>query len=366
MTTATSDTPLGDLLARAALHPDADLSGQALGEVHRRLSVDPQTERLVLTGPPRRLLPLVQARVDPGDLSEHLASLCNDATTESWGLNERLMQQVGPIVDHLDEAGVTVVGIKGIGLVGSIYPQHWQRAVGDADLLVDVRDGRKATAVLTQAGWHGPEARWNWYDRAGVAKGFAGPTGGSIDLHTRPGRTFRIGRAAVEDVLCTSISLPGHHPLFGSRLRVPSPEWHLVIVAAHTALNANRDLSHGLADVHLLATRSGVDLGTAGDLARHHLVAERCLATFRRCADVTGLDIDQSHFNYRHRRGRRLERRATAAEGLVDGPDRRTHAAGRLVAAVRLMATGKGLLAKFLVAAHYVGNGMRLHRGDAE
>lgn len=365
MTPVVSDMRLGDLLARAALHPDGKLSGQALDEVHRRLIVDPTTERLLLAGPPRRLLPLLQARVAPSTLGEALTSLCSDATTEAWGLNERLMQQVGPIVGQLDEAGITVVGIKGIGLVGSIYPHHWQRAVGDADLLVDVRDGRKATSVLTQAGWHGPEAHWSWYDRASVAKGFAGPTGGSIDLHTRPGRAFRVGRTAGQDVMSTSIALPGHHPLAGSRLRIPPPEWHLVIVAAHTALHANRELSHGLADVHLLATRPGIDLAAAAELAQGHLVAERCLASLKRCAEVTGLNIDHNHFAYRRGRGKRLERRAMAAEGLVDGADRRSRTTGRLLAAVQLMATGRGLQSKFLVAAHYAGNGWRLHRRGA-
>ena len=355
-------TPLWrDLLIQAASHPDDDVAAEALSRLLASTGGVAGLDTWAQARDEGRLLPLLAQRDAVLGDDEELAACCDRHLAQSWGLNERLFSVVGPLLERFDAAGIPVLGLKGIALLGDIYPTHAVRPVGDVDLLVPSDRAAEALALATAMGWGGPDAYWRWYSAGGVAKQLIDPTGASVDLHLRAGRSFRLGEASAADLLPTATTLASGHPLAGTGLRRPSTAWQLVVVAAHAARPTDLGRSHWVPDLQRLAALGEPEAVTATELARHHLVAGRCRRALAEVARLMGPSslatlIGEPTDATTEERREAIERRLAAA-GVP-----RPGWVARVWGTTRLEAAGRGPGAHVLAASAYLGNGWRVRR----
>jgi hypothetical protein len=237
------------LLLQAAFHPDADVAMRAWDTLVRDAGGAAEVLAWAQRGAEVRLLPALGRRAELLELPFAVSQACRDATVESWGLNERLLQLVRPAVTSLVVAGVPVVALKGAALIGDAYPEHRVRPLGDVDLLVPRRDVDRALRLLADEGWRDPEARRPMRLVARHAVNLGGPMDGpSIDVHWRP-LAVTPHRLLRQPWPARDLEpLPARHPLADTGLLRPRPARLLVLLTAH-GLEWNNPSAHWLADV---------------------------------------------------------------------------------------------------------------------
>lgn len=253
-------------------------------------------------------MPLLGERAEALDLGGEATTACELAALEAWGLNERLLATVRPSIVALRDAGVDVVALKGLGLLGDVYPQHRLRPIGDADLLI--RDEQMAVAVdvLGRTGWMIPrhlvrmirlgDTIVNLGLHHSAAAGSAGGSpgnGSSIDLHAVPVRTIPRG-SIVSDFWDHAEEVPTGHPLADTGLRRLGAADHAFVIAAHTARPSNAGMSHPLVDLHqLMVARPELITETTAQrwatVARRYRLSLRTADVFDTAAELLGTPL---------------------------------------------------------------------------
>jgi len=281
------------LLLQAAFHRDPVMAASAWDRLVRDAGSAQGVMDWARRGPEQRLLPALGTRKEMLELPLEVSRVCRDATVEAWGLNERLLLAVRPAIEALAAAGIPVVALKGVAVLGDIYPEHRLRPIGDVDVLVPRRLALDALQILRTAGWDGPPTyRPFWLaGRHAVNLGTA-IRGPSIDLHWRASRSVphRAGRQPwpADDLE----ALPVGHPLEGSGLLRPVSERLLVQIASHGMQPDNPTLSHWIADLdRILAARPGLDGERVAGIAAEdglHLEVHAALET---CRAVLGTEV---------------------------------------------------------------------------
>jgi len=143
-------TPREQLLV-ACCHPDLECARAAWQRLQGHGSED--TLGWALSGSEQRLLPLLGERADDLYLDDRWRTAVAEATAISWGLNERLLTEVTPVLDAWRDAGIEVLCLKGLGLLGDVHPALHLRAIGDADLLVRPDRVPDALRIMRRLGW---------------------------------------------------------------------------------------------------------------------------------------------------------------------------------------------------------------------
>lgn len=278
----------------------AEPAREAWGQVTALFGGLEGTRGWVRSGPARRLLPLLATRADQLGLPDALHDECRAATAESWALNERLLEAVGPVLEQL--AGrVRVAAMKGLALVGDAYCPHHLRTVGDADLVVWRNDILPARRVLTEHGWtptgsaeRGTRTRRRAApDQVHLAQEWRHRSGATIDLHSVLAPSLP---AHVLDDACWDRCAPlaGPHPLHATGVRRLGAEDHLVALAAQLWRSLNATVVHPWVDVHRLRATSSIDAGTMWRIAQRATATVRLQTTLRTLAELVATTHDES------------------------------------------------------------------------
>jgi len=210
----------------------------------------------IRTGSEQRLLPLLGARADVLDLDDRWRTATAETTAISWGLNERLLTEVAPVVTAWHEAGIEVLCFKGLGLLGDTYPTQHLRAIGDADVLIRRDRVPDALRIMRRLGWRVRPGLTLQYRLGLTTANLGNGTGVSIDLHQHPARMMPDPPGRVPAAWDDPEPLPAAHPLAGSGLMRPSVIEHALIMATHTARPANAYVTHATVDLHLMLCRT--------------------------------------------------------------------------------------------------------------
>ncbi|MFZ9629900.1 MAG: nucleotidyltransferase family protein [Ilumatobacteraceae bacterium] len=337
------------LLQIAAAHDDLDRAGDAAAALVAHLGDADRLAHWLTTGAPQRLLPLLSTRWATLGLPDAVGRACERATSVAWGLNVRVLDEVGAVLDAWHRAGIDVLALKGIGLLGDVYPEHQLRPLGDADVLIPDHRLRDALDTMASLGWR-VDRRHRWHLVGhGAAVNLGNGSGASIDVHRRLSRTLPVHdqRALWHD----AEPLPVTHPLASSGIRRVGPVTHTVALIAHAARPDGT--VHRLVDLHrhlVLRGELRTDDARASlveSLRRHHLAARARLV----------LDTLREHLGTPvPLHPAQLEQLATASEveARLIAADRRASASRREATRVRRLAD------HVLVAAAGHGPAVRL------
>jgi hypothetical protein len=325
--TGRADRTPRELLLVACCHPDIERARSAW----EQLCGDGSEAALewVRSGSEQRLLPLLGERARELGLDGPWRTATAEATAISWGLNERLLAEVAPVVTGWLEAGIEVLCFKGLGLLGDVHPKQHLRAIGDADLLVRPERVPDALRIMRRLGWRVRPGLMLQY-RLGLSTANLGNgTGVSIDLHRHPARMmpepFGRAPAAWDD----PEPLPAAHPLSGSGLRRPGPVEHALILATHIARPENAHVTHAAVDLHLMFCRTPelqtVDAGRLlTDAAQREHVAQRVGHVLRTLHQLLATPIPDSALTMRPRDDRHARIEEVAAAAGLRAAERRT------------------------------------------
>lgn len=346
------------LLLRAAFHRDADAAQAAWDTLVRDAGGALEVMRWANRGAERRLLPALGARAELLELPTEVTRACRDAHAEAWGLNERLLALVEPAVAALVDRGIPTVALKGVALLGDVFPRHALRPIGDVDLLVPRRRAVAALRILDDAGWRGPRRHRPWWlaGRHAVNLG-TDVVGPSIDLHWRPSRSTP-HRVWVQPWPAPDLEpVPTGHPFAGSGLLRARPERLLVQIASHGVQADNPTLSHWVADLaRLIEAHPDLDGAVVARVGAEDRLSLEVQAALRTCAEVLGVEAPfplrlldpSSTAAERDEVGR--WRAAVAIAGLDGTPGVRA-ALRRFLAAGRSQTLRRDLVSRLQVAA---------------
>jgi len=313
----------------------------------------------VQSGSEQRLLPLLGERAGVLGLDERWRTATAEATAISWGLNERLLTEVAPVIDAWHEAGIEVLCFKGLGLLGDIYPAQHLRAIGDADLLVRPDRVPDALRIMRRLGWRVRPGLTLQYRLGHTTANLGNGTGVSIDLHRHPARMMPDPPGRVPAAWDDPEPLPASHPLAGSGLMRPSAIEHALIMATHHARPANAYITHAAVDLHRMLSRTPrLQTEDAGDrlaaAAQREHVAQRVGDVLRTLHGLLATPIPDTALTMRPRDDRhaRIEEWAAAADLRV--VDRRTGGLLRIRDMVRTRSAGLGRVDRARIALDVV------------
>lgn len=209
--------------------------------------------------PHERLLPLLGQRAEELGLDSLLQERCTLETSIAWGLNVRLFAALNPVLEQLNSLGIHPIALKGLGLIGDVYPHHWLRHVGDADLMIEPQQVRPTVRVLRELGWEIPSWTSQRYFFGQHAVPASYPTGARIDLHVRPARTMPrwqgLRHFSIEAV-------PREHPLSTSGLQRLTNEIHAVVLCCHISSPVNAHIVHSFVDLYRLWISAELEVDT--------------------------------------------------------------------------------------------------------
>jgi hypothetical protein len=360
-------------LLRAAAHPDTAIARAAWDSLTGNGDTLDRVIDRMFSGGQQRLLPLLGARADALGLPPAARDACTSASTSSWGLNERLLSLAGPVIAALGEARIPTAALKGLSLLGDVYPQHALRPLGDVDVWVPHDRAPEALSIAQGLGWrakHGPATAGPgpFLRVRSHAATLTGPVvGPSIDLHWRPVKASPVRMRAQRWPAELLEPVPATHPLSGTGLLRPRAELLLVQLAAHGVRADNLKLVHWIVDLQrVLASQPGADGALVARLAHELDVSLHVEAGLRAVTTLLGVALpdaltalpSQLHSRTGARPGSRArdELRRYEAAGrahrLTDVDGRAARVAA-LWAMVRSQTTtrGVGAFAKLVVAS---------------
>lgn len=234
-------------LLKAALFPgEAGLAAWSRAEA----TMDP--ERLGLAS--RALLPLVCGNLAAYGVRGPRVDLLKAEYRATWRQNQRLLHQVRPVVSALEQAGISVIVLKGLALGARYYRDLGLRPMADADLLVPPAMIGGAREVLGELGWQAWYPLTPGFVRVRHAAGFSDRIGCRCDLHWRvfeepgPGAADDELRAAAETVRFE-----------GTKFRILAPTDQLLHVCGHAARWAPTPGIRWVADAALIIRDGPID-----------------------------------------------------------------------------------------------------------
>ena len=321
-----------NLLLRATCHADPRIANESWTQLCASLGGPNAVIDAAMGGSEERLLPLLGTRDRVLPLEPEIVGRCDDATATAWGLNLRLINEITPVLRAWKAAGVQALALKGLGLLGDVYPEHQLRPIGDADLLVRRDQLTLALHTLTQLGWQVPRNKALHFRGGGTAVNFGNTTGASIDIHLRPSRNIPV-RPQHELAVWNDVeSLPASNPLNGLGMRRPNAVQHALTLIAHIARPRNAHMVHPLVDLHRLLTRR-TDLHTPEaaaalrEAAQYEYMTLRTAHVLTQLADILGtrLPLDPRTLTPPDAEAEAIERHVMAAEERIASDDTRHH-----------------------------------------
>jgi Uncharacterised nucleotidyltransferase len=139
-----------------------------------------------------RLLPLIYRRLKVLAPDDPLLSRLKIVYRHTWFKNQLLVNHTQQAVDHLQQAGIETMLLKGGALVITSYADPGARHMNDMDLMVRPGDFQRAMQLLAASGWQiqGTTARrmmtarrWGFVHGCGFKLGEA-----ELDLHAQLSR----------------------------------------------------------------------------------------------------------------------------------------------------------------------------------
>ena len=318
-------------------------------------------------GPARRVMPFLGSRAEILGLGDRIATACWEATAEAWALNRKVVADAASVIGHLHDHDIQVMALKGLALVGEVYSPHWTRAIGDIDLLIRPSEYRHAVKVLEANGWHiHPRVPRPRRGQAAIALARSEMT--SVDVHSRPSRNLPHRWPGLPSCWQGAQPVGANHPLAGLPLLRPTPEHHLVIVAAHLARATNHDLLHPVLDFCqlLLSTAESHGASIDTDLLLAAADAEGARGRVARALELaTGFGIPGPEtLPVASRTDRRREEFVNRADLRIRARERGIFArVVRTVSSARACSAGQGPIATSQVAIFEAGRLARYARG---
>lgn len=236
-----------ELILQAALLP-----GEAAGAAWRRVRASVALDRLDESC--RSLLPLVYRNIAHlGDGNAEMA-LLKEQYLRTWSENLRVYHTVLPLLQHLEEAGIQPVVLKGLALVARFYRDPGVRPMADVDVLVSPPDVPRASAIARALGWHSRHRLTPAFRRVKHAGPFDHGAGVAVDMHWR---VFEeAGAARADDDFRAAAELVAFQ---GARLRVLSPTDQLLHVCGHAGRWNEGPAIRWVADAAAIARDGPID-----------------------------------------------------------------------------------------------------------
>jgi len=202
----------------------------------------------------RGLLPLVYENIARLDATSPRVDVLEEQYKITWRRNQQLFNDIRPVLQAFERAGIDAIVLKGMALVARYYHDPGLRPMADVDVLVSPSAVERASSVLRELGWI------PWYRltpaflRVKHALAFDNRLGTICDLHWR---TFEepADRGADDDVRAAAVTVSFQ----GERLRILSPSDQLLHVCGHGARWAQVPGIRWVADAMLILREGQVD-----------------------------------------------------------------------------------------------------------
>jgi hypothetical protein len=209
-----------DLLMSAALSPpESALTSWRLWEAqHYR----PQHPAAV------RWLPLISWNLRRQTLPDETTALLSAARHQAWTANAAIWTSTEPVLQHLDDAGISWMLLKGAALAWTTYPDSSLRIIGDLDLLVDPKNAARTHRILDVEGWQPVCATTPGGSTDVHGRNYVKLPGGALDLHAF---ALRENCRAGADAGFWTRSVVSR--IAGRLVRLPSPADSLLQVCVH-------------------------------------------------------------------------------------------------------------------------------------
>lgn len=130
-----------------------------------------------------RLLPLLYDNLHRAGVQHPLMGRLKGIYRLAWYKNNRLFEQMRPIVATLHEAGIPIMTLKGVPLILQYYKNHALRPMADIDVLVPANYARQAIDVMEGAGFQHYAPPSSDYLKYRHAMQYISKAGAEIDLH---------------------------------------------------------------------------------------------------------------------------------------------------------------------------------------
>ena len=176
-----------DDLIKAAVH-ESDVGIEAWHRVRNEVIADFRTDASWL-----RMAPLLFRNLATSQPDDEFIAELEPLWWSNWYRNERGFRAVGPVIQDLENAGLSVVLLKGAPMAVRYYGDVGCRPMADVDIMVRPADAAKTIAMLHDAGWqlempartglYGDGRLLEWLLRHRHSMGFVHPELKSIDLH---------------------------------------------------------------------------------------------------------------------------------------------------------------------------------------
>lgn len=173
-------TPHQELLLKAAL-----LSDEESLKAFRKWQGAADWEEYLEQGS-FRLLPLLYINLQKHGVDDPAIGKLKGIYRQAWSKNQTLFHEMAKVVEHLQNAGIKTMLLKGASLSLLYYKNNGARPMADIDVLVPLKQARLAIEILQKAGWKSPVPLTELDLIYGHAIQLSNNSGKEFDLHWRP------------------------------------------------------------------------------------------------------------------------------------------------------------------------------------
>jgi hypothetical protein len=173
-------TPHQELLLKAAL-----LSDEESLKAFRKWQGAADWEEYLEQGS-FRLLPLLYINLQKHGVDDPAIGKLKGIYRQAWSKNQTLFHEMAKVVEHLQNAGIKTMLLKGASLSLLYYKNNGARPMADIDVLVPLKQARLAIEILQKAGWKSPVPLTELDLIYGHAIQLSNNSRKEFDLHWRP------------------------------------------------------------------------------------------------------------------------------------------------------------------------------------
>jgi len=139
------------------------------------------------------LLPLLYKRLQKFNLKDKTTAKIRGVYKLAWVKNQCLFRSLSEIVPLLESHGISVLVLKGVPLLMTVYKDVGARFLTDADILISPGNVKKVLQIMSEAGWRIQNLRFPSYNhfseeslqRIVKEATFINQQGIQIDIHWR-------------------------------------------------------------------------------------------------------------------------------------------------------------------------------------